>query len=293
MGIEKVNVQITADESEALASARRVEREMEKVEQKAKDAQRAVSGARAGDSGLRSRFGGLLGRLGLKAGDDALLVGNTFKLGRQGFQLQEGFRKAAVGGGAVLGVVAAAHGIGNAMEKSADFRDWVREGGLSEMMRDPNIAKQFALDLSRGLHEKLGSAALLRGILRLSGERSDVVDTAFELAFSARGEATVDAEIAQQAAGRRAFFEMLRKQEEAEARRTASRDASLAKIDETIERQLAGLKTDIFRPKGIRLNREQNRSAQRLWDESRERNINRQGALQKEEIMRVHLGEGR
>lgn len=291
MGVEKINVKITADEREAIASAKRVQREMDKVEADAKDAQRAVDGARRDNKGLGARFRGLLGRAGVSFGEEDLRVGNMFKYGRSGFSLQESFVKGRTGGAGAGALkvgfvsVVAGQALGRSLNQAADLRDFIEE---NKHLTFSQILQEVGNAASQKIFDTFGATGILEGIARLSGTKSEVFDTALQLAY---GQTTdVELEIDAQAAAFRARREQI---ERVNAAKTEAAEAAMRKIDEVAERQLAGLKTDIVRPKDIRLNREQNRRFQRLHDEAAEKRIRREAAAAKEPHQQVLMGEGR
>lgn len=302
MGIEKVNVQITADESEAIASAKRVQREMDKVEAEAKDAQRAVNQARTADSGLRSRFGGLLGRIGVTRGEEDIKFGSAFKFSRQGFGLREDFKKGTGKGGigalnTALWAGVALHGATNIMEQIAEIRRELRDKTLGEVMRE--VGRRVPEVVIQTLGGQTGGRFWKAAYTTVTGNDfvTDVDDTFVGRLNYALGQIfgydnSLDAQIAVQARNRRAFGDK-QVQDEMEAKRREAADAALRKIDETVEAQIGKLKTDIVRPKDIRLNREQNRTFQRRHDEAAEKRIRRDAATAKEPHQQVLAGEGR
>lgn len=296
MAIEKtqVKVELTGDEK-AIADAQRVERAMNRVKREAKQAQAAVDKARSGGSGLRRR-GGLLGRLsnraGVRWGDEDVQFG-AFKVGRGGFGLREEFVKgrtgSAAGAGLRMGFVAmvAGQALGRTLEQLADLKDLTKE----YKNRQDELRELLLTSGSKKVFDAFGTKSTLRGGYRLLGGNKEAFDNALQLAY---GE-TSDVELAidAQAAGRRAFFKMMEKRQDLEDKRREAVDKANAKVDEIIERQLAGFKTDIFRPKGIRLAREQNQAAQRLYDDARRRRVMREGAAAKSANQQVLAGEGR
>lgn len=302
MGIEKVNVQITADESEAIASARRVQREMDKVEAEAKDAQRAVNQARTADSGLRSRFGGLLGRLGIDRGKEDIKFGSAFKFGKGGFQLQESFKKGTGKGGidalnTALWAGIALNGATNILEQIAEIRRELRDKTLGDVVREigrrvPEAVVQAIGGQTGGRFWKAAYTTVTGSDFVAEVDDSFVGRLNYALSQIFGYDNSLDAQIAVQARNRRALGDRQLRDEMSAKRREAA-EAAIRKIDETVEAQIGKLKTDIVRPKDIRLNREQNRTFQRRHDEAAEKRIRRDAAAAKEPHQQVLAGEGR
>lgn len=293
MGIEKVNVQITADEREAIASVKRVEREVNHLEAEAKQAQRAVDGARHDKTGLRARFGTLLGKAGFRTTEGGIEA-SAFRFGAAGFGLRDSFKKGSAG--QLLVGYALVQGGMNVLEDVAEFRDEFKDVNLRSYLRNRTPAALAGLgNLTQSLVHVM--SRYTHGFTReqsdlASAEVAELIRWWWESRFSdsAQYDSPIDAVIREQAATFRANREMI---EHVNAKRREAAEAAMRKIDESVEAQLGALKTDIFRPKDIRLHREQNRRAQRLFRDAKERDIRTNAAAAKEPHQQVLDGEGR
>ena len=296
MTVEKTQVQVElTGDAKAIADAKRVERAMNEVEREAKQAQTAVDSARASETtGLRGRFRGLLGRAGVSFQDEDVRIGKAIKFGRGGFALQEEYKKGNTGafgaGAARVGFTAmiAGQALGAGLNQIADIRDFIDE---NQNLTAAQIMQAVASGASKRIFDTFGSTSILRGASRLSGVSTDVFDNATQLAFGELSD--VEQAIDAQAANRRAFRQAMEKQERIEAKRREAAEEALRKIDEITERQLSGLKTDVYRPRDIRLNRKQNQEAQRRYGDSKRTAIEKQAAAAREVASQVLDGEGR
>jgi hypothetical protein len=279
-----------------------LEKRAEQVQQKAKQARQEIDRADSGARTIDGRFRGLLGRAGVKIGEEDVKFGSAFKFGRQGFGLQETFKKGTGPGGigalntALWGGVAL-HGAANMLERMAEIRRELKDKTLSEAIREATLRLPETVIQSVG-----GNVAgrIVKSAYTTATGNEFVVeaDESFLGKFNyAMGQIfgydnALDAQIAAQARVRRNQLEKEIKDEIQAKRREAAEDA-VRKIDEAVESQIGRLKTDVVRPKDVRLNREQNREFQRRHDEAAERRLRRQGQEQKEQAMSVLNGEGR
>lgn len=305
MGIEKtqVRVELTGDEK-AIADAKRVERAMNEVEREARQAQAAVDNARAsGEStGLRARFGALLGRAGIQKRDEDIVFGRAFKLTGQGFSLRETFKKGQGEGGiralnTAMWAGLALHGATNIAEQMADLRKELKDATLAEVMSEAlKRAPDAILEI---VQSKVAGRFWKGAYTTVTGDDYVVeVDESFKgrlnyaLADIFGYDTSLEAQVAVQAKTRRRFLDK-QIQEELEAKRKETLEEALRKIDEVMEAQIGKLKTDIVRPKGVRLNRIQNRAFQRRHDEAAERRLRQKGQEDKEARTSLLNGEGR
>lgn len=248
MGVERTVVEMEMQEREAVASARRVGRELDSVAAKAQRAQNTA---------------GRVDRLFQKANAKGLLGGSnvssllTTVAGRGFSGIPAGGKLARFGGaGLVAGLIAYAAGTigeaGSALIEAheaggipsflADYIDQkVRHAVAGVVAGNPlNPAGRFGY---QAVSKALGYNATSAGL---------AWDTAVDLASSGiTGEtSTVDAAIAQQAANRRAFMKAFDQQQAREARerqrRLEERERAFQKIDETVSARLAGLQPVSF-----------------------------------------------
>lgn len=305
MSVEKVKVTVDVDESQAVAGAKRVQREMKEVEADAKQAQSAVNRARTGDNtGLRARFRGLLGKAGIQVRDEDVTLGRAFKFSSQGFGVRETFKKGQfVGGGANVlaagfAVSVAAQGLSNSFEAVAEIRDYLDENpnattwqATREMGRQAYINALSENSFS-SLVKNFMRATRSGTVGNLSSEDADLyVRSGIQQIF---GDVTdLDRAIDGQKAQRQAFFKWQEQQEKDTSKlEEAARDA-IKKIDERTEEQIGKLRTQIARPKDIRLNREQNARFQTLFRRAAEKKLREEAVSAKEAPNQVLLGEGR
>lgn len=251
MGVERSEVRFDVEEGRAKRAARDIKREMDGIEKEAKEAQREVDAARKGGTGLNERFNRLLDRAkakGIQFRDEDLVLSEALKIDRGGIRLREDYKKGKGSGFAApalrvgFGAMIAGHAGGSTLNTIADYRDLVNEFNLDSM----EALHEIGLRASRGVHERLGSESILRGILRLSGERNDVIDTAFDLAFSRDGRSEVDHIIAMQAENRRRFLrwqeEQGKQKRKEEQKRQEALDAAMQKIDQHLADRLAKIR---------------------------------------------------
>ncbi|MCA8916611.1 MAG: hypothetical protein KDB90_14490 [Planctomycetes bacterium] len=313
MSLEKTRVKVEVEgEAKAKADARRLEGVVDRVEAKAARAKRSVNELQADSRGLRARFGRLLDKAGVKVGADSLEVG-AFQYGAGGFMVRDSFKRSLAGGANVMLATALVAGMARGTAATlggvADVRDYLDDHPNANLF---NATEQVAQNAGRAIREKIRSIYI--GALQAS-PFNDVVQQ-FQRMFrlglvgklsTADGELYIDQGIAEffgdlgpldeaikaQGEARAAFRAGQAQREQAASNRKKAAEEALAKIDEITERQLSGLKTDIYRPKDIRLNRKQNQNAQRLYDDVRRRRILRQDAAAREAVPQVLDGEGR
>lgn len=251
MTVEKTTFQVeVAGEQQAAADARLVQREMDKIAQKANAAEAAATRARRGGGALndlfqRARANGNIKRNGVEYG--------LFEFNSGGFGLnRSALRGAGAGaGGAAFVGIALAHGVGAGLNQIADLKDYINTL-LEQKLSAREIAGNIAIKASEGLYERSGASSILKGILRLSGENTAVVEEAFRLAFATKEELIAEDKAEKRAAqARRAAIESIQKEtnkalQDIEARK---REA-FAKSDEALARELAGIKNETL-PVGL------------------------------------------
>lgn len=287
MGVERTVVQVKVDEREALASGRRVRGELDKIEAEAKETQRAVDQARTSGQGLQGRFAGLLDRAKRKGilKEEGLEFG-PFAVGRSGFRMSEEYTKGKKGGMAgpllrgafIAGVTGNAIGAG--LGTIADFRQYIDEFDMTPAQ----ALKEVSREMSRGIFDRSGAAAIVRNGLRLAGERVDVIDAAFDLAFGSSEPTALEAEIDAQKANRRAFMkwqaERDKAERKAERKREEAIDNALAKIDQQLAERLKGLRAPQL---PIRVSEEMFRDMQ--WQQAERERL-------RAKILRKRISEG-
>lgn len=251
MGVEKSEVRFDVDDRKAKSAARNIKREMDGIDKEAQQAQREVDQARKGRGTLNDRFNNLLTRAkakGIQFRDEDVVLNDAFKIDRNGIRMRETYKKGSGSGFAApalrVGFAAtiAGHAAGSGLNTIADYRDLIEEFNLDSM----EALHEIGLRSSRGVHQFFGSESIMRGLLRLGGQRGDVIDNAFDAAFSRDGRSEVDHIIAQQAENRRKFLkwqdEQGKAERKAENKRQESLDAAMAKIDQHLADRLAKIR---------------------------------------------------
>lgn len=239
MGVERTVVEMGMNEREAVASARRVGRELDDVAHKASKAQTAANGAKAGGRDTASRVGMLFER----AKSNGLLRGNIADVAK-GHLAATRF-----GGAAAIGYIAAV-GLGKAGERGSHMLELLEENPSFTAAMKQAAAEALADAIERNPINGAGRFVYqayrkARGFNATSS--GEVFDTALNLATSRlTGETSdVDAAIAAQAANRRAFLlanEERRAREAREAqRRLEERERAFRRIDEIVAERLRGL----------------------------------------------------
>lgn len=297
MGVEKTQVRFDVDSAAAKRAAQSIKREMNDIEREAGQAERAVNGARSGHKGLGARFKGLLDRArarGFEIRDSGATVGRTWQLGTNGFSVRDEFKQTHAG--AFIAGYAVYRGSQGFLNDVADFRDQYRGFDVERYLRSrapnllgdaANLTQPLVQTIARYAPGYTGDNATLA-----AADVGEFIRWWWASRFSddAKYKSPIDEAIRQQAAQLKAAREA---QEQLDAKRTEARDKAFARLDEILESQLAGLKTDIIRPKNVKLTRELNQQFQRRWDDVRERAARRNNVAQKETYDRVNQMEGR
>lgn len=288
MGVVRSKYDIDVEEREAVASARRVQREMGEIEKDAKDAQKEVSKARGGGGSLGNRAQGLLDRArkrgilkeeGLELGPLAVGAGGI----RGSEEWMKGKRGAVAGPLlAVFVVSTAAHTLASGARGINDSLDWYdthRETGYA------GLAKHASMAAWDGFVDKMGVYALAREGARMFGfsaGNAENVDLALDDLRSnafGDGKSQVDQIIDQQRTARRQFLENLYAQNASKIREKTKRreamDEALSKIDQAYAERLSGLKVP----------QPSNRVPDEIWDsmkwQEKQREKNRRNILKK------------
>jgi len=251
VGVEKSEVRFDVDDRKAKAAARNIKREMDGIDREAKEAQREVDNARKGGGSLNQRFNRLLDRAkakGIQFRDEDVVLNDAFKIDRNGIRMRETYKKGKGSGFAApalrggFGAAIAGHAVGSGFNTIADYRDLIEDFNLSSM----EALHEVGLNSSRGVHQFFGSESILRGLLRLGGQRNDVIDNAFDMTFSRDGRSEVDHIIAQQAENRRKFLkwqeDQAKVERKVENKRQEALDAAMAKIDQHLADRLGKIR---------------------------------------------------
>lgn len=296
-GVRKTKVEIDlTGEDKAIAGAKRLDKEVKKVTKDAKQATREAEKAKASGKGLRGRFGKLLDRAKARGilKEESLVFGGI-ELGREGFKIEEEAKKGKRGMG--LGSLAAksftiasiaGHGIGGTLNKIADVSDFI---AANKHLTTGQVAMSLATGASQSLYEVVGARSILTGILRLSGEASGTIDTAFDQAF---GDDTLDRQILANTNRIQRLRAANIKRDEAEAEREEAFVAAQAKSIEEINKRAVGLSAKIIRPRGIKFDSYLNERFQKLHREAVERDRTDSVArVSKQTLETVSQGEGR
>lgn len=251
MTIERTDVQIEVQgEQQAVADANRVGREMDAVTRKATQAEAAArkataAGGRLNDLFAQARQRGIIKRNGFEAG--------LLEFNQGGFGVnRSALRGAGAGaGGAALMGVAVAHGVGAGLNQVADLKDYVNTL-IEQKLSAREIASNLSIKASESIYQASGATSILKGILRLGGERSDVVEEAFRLTFATKDELIAEDKAEKRAArARREALEAIKQaQGKAITDLEARKREAMQKADESLEREIAGIKHETL-PVGL------------------------------------------
>lgn len=295
MSIKKTQVKVdVTGEQKAIADVKKVDREVKKLGKDADVAKRKVESAKTATKG--GRFGRLLERARARGilKEESFVFGGI-ELGRDGFRIEEEFKKGKRGTG--LGASAlktftiaslAGHGIGGLLNKTADLLDFIEQ---NKDLSVGQIARELANGASQSLFEFVGVKSIVGGIHRLSGGDAANFEQAFKMTF---GDDSLDREIlAQQNRNTVLHARALAAQLAFEERQAAFEKQRAAAVD-AIDKAAAGLSAKIARPGGIKLDSRMNARFQQLHKERVSREASEAKARLPKTIRdKVEAGEGR
>lgn len=251
MTVERTSFQISVEgEGQAVAEARTVGREMDAIARKAREAEVAAGrattvGGRLNDLFNRARANGNIKRGGIEAG--------IFELNASGFGLDRRALRGIGGGatGAAFIGVALAHGVGAGLNQIADLKDYINRL-LEQKLSAREIANNLAIKASESLFDRSGAASILKGLLRLGGEKASVVEEAFRLTFASKEELIAEDKAEKRAAKlrREAIDAIQDAQKKALIDLESKKLEAWQKSDEAVAREIAGIKNETL-PVGL------------------------------------------
>lgn len=290
MTIQRTDVIIDVQgEAQAQGAARQVGREMDNITRKAGQAEAAArkattAGGRLNDLFAQARQRGIIKRNGFEAG--------LLEFNQGGFGVnRSALRGAGAGaGGAALMGVAVAHGVGAGLNQVADLKDYVNTL-IEQKLSAREIASNLSIKASESIYQASGATSILKGILRLGGERSDVVEEALRLTFATKDELVAEDKAEKRAArARREALDAIRAAQSKALSDIDTRKAeAMQKADEAYERELAGLKHETL-PVGLPRNLAAIYRARRV-SEADGRRIRRKEAVARQ-AQKVKDGDG-